>query len=442
MGVKYDPAGSGTTITLGSPANGLDLTADVLTLGAADGTHNGAITTGTQTIAGAKTFSGAITASNLSGTNSGNTTLAAIGSSANANGATLTGQALNLEPASASFGGIVTTGTQSIAGAKTFTGAITASNLTNTNSGDVTLAAIGASANANGASLSAQALTLQPASASFGGVLTSGVQDIAGAKTFKTSASINGSLTLDSNLQIGGAVLQTGGDSGLYIRGNMNAGSTSAADVQLRSNATRSAGNIVEVINNSTTKAYTRYDGLQAAPDFFFTAADASIAVTATGATATSCGVMPHIFLLTMTVPYTSYIENASAAHVPLFTLPARARILRAYADTTIPYTVAAGTIKLSVGAAGDGDTTILLQKDVKTAAMFQGGSKAASNAADLGTPMLNGGGFMWINTSNQPATNVINAVIATGTGNCGNGATTNLTAGSTSFSFVIEILP
>jgi len=47
-------------------------------------------------------------------------TLAAIGTTPNANAATLTNQVLNLEPASASFGGVVTTTTQTFAGAKSF----------------------------------------------------------------------------------------------------------------------------------------------------------------------------------------------------------------------------------------------------------------------------------------------------------------------------------
>ena len=51
-------------------------------------------------------------------------TLSAIGATANANGATLTGQVLNLQPADASFGGVVTTGTQTFAGAKTLTSAL------------------------------------------------------------------------------------------------------------------------------------------------------------------------------------------------------------------------------------------------------------------------------------------------------------------------------
>ena len=56
----------------------------------------------------------------------GSITLSAIGSTPNANAATLTGSVLNLEPASASFGGVVTTGTQTFAGAKTFSPSVTA----------------------------------------------------------------------------------------------------------------------------------------------------------------------------------------------------------------------------------------------------------------------------------------------------------------------------
>jgi hypothetical protein len=51
-------------------------------------------------------------------------TLSAIGSTPNANAATLTGQVLNLQPADASFGGVVTTGTQTFAGDKTLTGTL------------------------------------------------------------------------------------------------------------------------------------------------------------------------------------------------------------------------------------------------------------------------------------------------------------------------------
>ncbi len=63
-------------------------------------------------------------------------TVSAIGSTPNANGASIAGNTLNLQPADATYGGIVTAGAQTIAGAKTFSGAISASNLSGTNTGD------------------------------------------------------------------------------------------------------------------------------------------------------------------------------------------------------------------------------------------------------------------------------------------------------------------
>jgi hypothetical protein len=57
-------------------------------------------------------------------------TLSAIGSTPNANGSTITGTVLNLQPANASFGGVITTGSQTIAGAKTLSTAPILSSLT------------------------------------------------------------------------------------------------------------------------------------------------------------------------------------------------------------------------------------------------------------------------------------------------------------------------
>lgn len=118
----------------------------------------------------------------------GPVTLASVGVSPNAQGASLSGQVLTLQPASGSQPGLVTAGTQTIAGNKTFSGTIGASNFSGTssgtNTGDVSLGAVGSSPNANGASLSGQALTLQPASSSQPGVVTAAAQTFGGAKTF------------------------------------------------------------------------------------------------------------------------------------------------------------------------------------------------------------------------------------------------------------------
>jgi hypothetical protein len=62
-----------------------------------------------------------------------------------------------------------------------------------------TLGAIGSSANANGATITNNTLNLEPASGSFGGVLTTGLQTIAGQKTWSNSATFGGNITMSSN---------------------------------------------------------------------------------------------------------------------------------------------------------------------------------------------------------------------------------------------------
>jgi hypothetical protein len=88
--------------------------------------------TGTLSIAGGTPGAGKVlTSTDNTGittweTPAGVTTMAAIGSTPNADGATISGVNLNLEPASATYGGVVTTGAQTFAGAKTFSPSITA----------------------------------------------------------------------------------------------------------------------------------------------------------------------------------------------------------------------------------------------------------------------------------------------------------------------------
>jgi hypothetical protein len=60
----------------------------------------------------------------------GITALAAIGGIPNANGASISGSTLNLQPASAFFGGVVTTGTQTFEGSKTFNSDLKVNDLT------------------------------------------------------------------------------------------------------------------------------------------------------------------------------------------------------------------------------------------------------------------------------------------------------------------------
>lgn len=69
---------------------------------------------------------GLITGSNISGTNTGDVSLGAFGSSPNSSAASLSGQALTLQPADATNPGGVSTTTQTFAGNKTFSGTLQA----------------------------------------------------------------------------------------------------------------------------------------------------------------------------------------------------------------------------------------------------------------------------------------------------------------------------
>lgn len=260
-------------------------------------------------------------------------TLTTIGAVPNANGASLSGQQLQLQPANSSFGGVVTTTSQNFAGDKTFdNNVIVTGNLTvngtltslsttdltvedklvtlnkggaaasagtagieleensvitgfvetsadrnswtlkapntagivtvtpgvsgftiNQGSHDpVTLTAVGAVPNANGASLSGQALTLQPANATNPGVVTTAAQTFAGAKTF-SSAPLFSTMTSGSILFAGtsGVVSQDNtnfryDDTNNILRlGNNTSGDTRLAIAQLVNNSASPSGSIL-----------------------------------------------------------------------------------------------------------------------------------------------------------------------------------------------------
>lgn len=137
-----------STVTIGAldaqaaNATGLALVSNVLSTQSADATHPGVVNTTTQSFAGNKTFTGTIGASNLSGTNTGDVTLGAVGSSPNANAASLSGQVLTLQPADATNPGVLTTGSQAIAGAKTFSSVVNANaGIDRSTSGTLTIGA-------------------------------------------------------------------------------------------------------------------------------------------------------------------------------------------------------------------------------------------------------------------------------------------------------------
>lgn len=126
----------------------------------------------------ASTFGGSITASNLSGTNTGDVTIGT------ANGLSLVGQAISMAAASSSATGVVTTGTQSFAGTKTFVTPLLGANVAN-------------------------------ASSSAAGVVSTGTQTFNGTKTFLSTTT----------------TFQTANDTGVVVKSTAT-GKESYIDLQ------------------------------------------------------------------------------------------------------------------------------------------------------------------------------------------------------------------
>ncbi len=158
----------------------------------------------------AGTYAPTFTAPTFTELGSVDVTLTAVGSTPSANGASLSGQALTLQPADGSHPGLLA--------AADFTKLAA-------NTADLTLAAVGSTPGANGASLSGQVLTLQPADASNPGLLTAGTQTIAGPKTLTSKLTLSGATShIEMNGQDGDYLIKntgviSGHEAGIWVNG-------------------------------------------------------------------------------------------------------------------------------------------------------------------------------------------------------------------------------
>lgn len=194
---------------------------------------------------GAVTMSGALTASNFSGsssgTNTGDVTLGAFGSTPAAEGASLSGQVLTLQPASATHPGGVSTGTQTFVGAKTFSNNITLSGTGNSvgtiTSGIWNGTAIGSTYGGTGISTAASTGVAQVAAGTWSvGTTLPSTLTLQGVTTFPGSSSIDGSgnfisgSTTDSSSTSTGSIHTAGGlgvAKAAYIGTTLNVAGTS-----------------------------------------------------------------------------------------------------------------------------------------------------------------------------------------------------------------------
>lgn len=196
------PNSTGMNITAGNSS-----TPQSVSLNSATGSQPGLVNATTQTFGGNKTFTGTISASNLSNTNTGDISLNSFGSTPNSSGLSLSAQALTMQPADGSNPGGVSTGTQTFAGNKTFTGTISSSNLSGTNHGDMTVNNIDGGPSSptgmnvtSGNSSTPQAISLNSASPGGPGLVNTATQSFGGTKTFNNPVGVGGSPNASSVL--------------------------------------------------------------------------------------------------------------------------------------------------------------------------------------------------------------------------------------------------
>lgn len=179
---------------------------------------------------------GSISASNFSGSssgaNTGDVTLAAVGSSPSANAASLSGQVLTLQPFDGTHPGVVTS---SGGGSTNFLRAdgTWATPAGSTPTAVTSVGAFGSTPSANAASISSNVLTLQPADGTHPGGLSTGTQEIAGAKVFDNVVGVVSSTTpsTTSLLRVGGGTNPLSGVT--QIGETVSFTGTSAATTQL-----------------------------------------------------------------------------------------------------------------------------------------------------------------------------------------------------------------
>jgi hypothetical protein len=194
------PTAISTGVVGTSNANGISISNNVISLSPADATNPGIITTSTQTIAGAKTLTGdLIVNGNL--TNASLTASKVVFTDASKNlsstgivGVTQGGTGLSTIPLNAVMIGNGNSGIATVS--PTTTGQVLTWNGTSWAATVPTAISTGVlgTSNTNGISISNNVISLSPADATNPGIITTGTQTIAGAKTFANAVNIDGNL--------------------------------------------------------------------------------------------------------------------------------------------------------------------------------------------------------------------------------------------------------
>lgn len=155
--------------------------------------------------------------------------------------------------------------------------------------------------------------------------------------------------------------------------------------------------------------------------------------------TGVSVGTVGEVRRLVYTVTVTEdhWIDAATTQDITIATLPAKTRITGVIADITEAFacamTCTSSTLSMVVGK-GSGGSEYLDSFDADAATAVFGDADSERGAALDG--VVNGEIPSWASTQ------AVVARLTSGTGNLGDGATTNLSAGDVTFYLTTEVLP
>lgn len=143
--------------------------------------------------------------------------------------------------------------------------------------------------------------------------------------------------------------------------------------------------------------------------------------------------------LYSTTVDRTAFVAAATTADVTLLTLPVRTRLLQIHANLTQTFacgaTCTTSTLSMTCGTSTGGNQ-LLVSFDLDAATQVVGDTDA-----ELGTSINRANAVQGAMPPNFSSTTPISCRLISGTGNIGNGSTTNLSQGSVTFYITTERL-
>lgn len=278
---------------------------------------------------------------------------------------------------------------QSIGGNKTFTGTVAASNLSGANSGDVTLAAVGSSPNANSASLTNQVLTLQPASASFPGIVNTSSQHFSGSKTFDNDLTLASASTTALTITTTSFIFDS-------VNNSLGIGAAPIANASI--DITKDAGTLFQQIRLSAYGVQgggLRFRGANGTPSVPTAAAInkslGSVSAVGYGATQFSAASVALIDLQAAE----AFTDTANGTYIRFATTPngSVTRATRGYINNT-------GNFILGASLTDDATNLLQVQGGISVATAGKGISIKSGANARIGTSVLVGGTVTVANTS------------------------------------------